>query len=186
MAYLDLGTLPRALRKTLDQHFDNDESKRRAVLAPWSKAEFKCLWPDEMHHWGIWRKWILRSSRSRRLRMRYETAFFKMVLHDMSNSGSIFSPEQPFFPTPLTNVGEAMRSPFDEVSDSEFWAMTMQIGSGNAQWIAEQIRRWLPQLREATHNRSWKQKLFGPDRATVLSKMVTETDVCRGGFPSGL
>lgn len=43
---LDLNALPAPLQDLLDKYFDNDESKRRAVLAPWCDSGCHAIGED--------------------------------------------------------------------------------------------------------------------------------------------
>jgi hypothetical protein len=181
MAYLDLNTLPRTLRKVLDQHFDNDESKRRAVLAP-SVGHCESIIGNGLWAWSPLR-YFWRRKRARLIRESREK-FFKLVVNDREpGSPSIFAPDQPFFPTPLTKVTVEVRSPYPDVlSDAEFWAFMMQLHMGNEAVAANQLRGWANNdLRAALNRRGLQRLCFWKSKAAVIRNMVWKMSAANRG-----
>ncbi|MBW8829745.1 MAG: hypothetical protein JF606_10000 [Burkholderiales bacterium] len=170
MSYLDLKKLPRKLQATLDKHFDNDESKRRAALAPWCAAVCSSVWPRGTWPWSLSAYWW-RPRVARLIREQTET-FFTMHVGDLSNLPSLFDPHLPFFPTPLTNVTKPMVSPWPDVlSDAEYWAFVMQLHDGDEAWARNRLGGWIPQMREAVHPHGTKRLFFWRSKSAILSDL---------------
>ncbi len=97
---LDLNALPTALRASLAASLDNDESRRRAVLAPWAEAGYAVIYPDRLHAWrgGFWRAGAVRRESGSVMRGFFglRRRFFDAL------SESIFDARLPFFATTLT------------------------------------------------------------------------------------
>ena len=150
MPFLDLHTLPPALQASLNRLFDNNESRRRAVLAPWVRAGFTSICPDAEWAWDPWRS-FWRRKWAKGIRAQSEDEFFALQ-QDAPYQGmgepppaaqpqiSIFAPSLPFFPTPLTEVRETMLSPWpDVITHAEFWAYAAQFWSGDAKYAASRL-----------------------------------------------
>jgi hypothetical protein len=153
MAYLDLRTLPPALQEALNRRLDNDESRRRAVLAPAAANRCASIWRDGLYAWRSWKHWGNRGAwfrppgTSAMLRQQDEAFFTTRLDHNRPDSPSIFSPELPFFPCALTDARTVLRSPFPGAfSDAEFWAYTMQACAGDPIRAEQVLRGWADEL----------------------------------------
>lgn len=170
MAYLDLKKLPAELQATLDRHFDNDESKRRAVLAPWVATVCSTVIDQALWAWQpssrFWRrKWAAEVRKDRE-------EFFAMRVGIAEDAPSMFDPPLPFFPTPLTHVTETITSPWPDVlSDAEYWAFVMQLHDGDKEWAFRRISRWIARLSEAVHPHGLKRLRFWHTKAAVIRNM---------------
>lgn len=167
MAYLDLSTLPPALQDALHRHLDNDESRRRAVLAPAASMRCASVWRDGLYAWRPWGGWFRPPGTSAILRMQDE-AFFAMRLDSTrEGSPSIFSPDLPFFPCALTDAKTVLRSPFPEAfSDAEFWAYATQAFQGDACRAEAALRGWAKELASLKAHGvlgRWRYALRKPD-----------------------
>ncbi len=192
---LDLHSLPPALQASLQGHFDNDESRRRAVLAPWVFAGFSAIYPLGVSCWDPLRSFIHRS-KARAFRESREGEFFAIEQNApyddpgieppgrIAPQISIFDPSLPFFPTPLTEVHTPMLSPWpDVVSHAEFWAFATQLCLGNeASAKAEIESRYLDKLHKATHPSGWRRLIPGT-RSALWRDIVWLTDMANKGIP---
>lgn len=173
MTYLDLKQLPRELQGALNKHLDNDESKRRAVLAPICSAACEAIVSENgsaLWAWTplkrFWRRQWARDIRNSR------EQFFTLHVGDLSNLPSLFDPDLPFFPTPLTNVTKPMVSPWPDVlSDAEYWAFVMQLHDGDEAWARNRLGGWIPHLREVAHPHGMKRLFFWRSKSAILSDL---------------
>ena len=78
MTLLNLQSLPPALQASLQRHFDNDESRRRAVLAPWAEAGFSTIYLHGTWAWSPWQS-FWRRSWAHDIRQQSENAFFTIT-----------------------------------------------------------------------------------------------------------
>ncbi len=190
--FLDLHTLPPALQASLSRLFDNDESRRRAVLAPWVRAGFTSICPDAEWAWDPWRS-FWRHKWAKGIRAQSEDEFFALQ-QDAPYQGmgepppaaqpqiSIFDPSLPFFPTPLTEVRETMLSPWpDVITHAEFWAFAAQLSKGNAASTARTLECYLPRLRKAMHP-TGLQRLRPWARSAAWRDIVWRTEMANTGM----
>ncbi len=188
MPLLNLQSLPPALQASLQRHFDNDESRRRAVLAPWASAGFNVIHTGGEWAWDPWQS-FWRRQWAKDIRESREARFFA-ITQDIPYEGpgqeppgritpsiSIFDPSLPFFPTPLTEVHTPMLSPWpDLVTHAEFWAYTTQFWRGDAPYSALYLKRHLPTLHQAMHPEGWRRWLPRA-RAATWRDIVWLTDM---------
>ncbi len=191
MAYLDLNPLPRALQASLSRHFDNDESRRRAVLAPWALAGFSCIYPEGVWAWDPWRS-LTRRKWAREVREGREQRFFANEQHRIEEDTvlvpsnpppmtSIFDPAMAFFPTPLTEVKRPMRSPWpDVITDAEFWAYAVEFRSGWVRFATTDLQGYVPRLRATMQRRGW-QRLRPWARASLWRDIVWRAKMAKSG-----
>ncbi|MBI3101587.1 MAG: hypothetical protein HYY98_08560 [Burkholderiales bacterium] len=192
MPFLDLNALPPALQASLGRIFDNDESRRRAVLAPWARAGFTSICPDAEWAWDPWRS-FWRRKWAKGIRAQSENEFFALQ-QDAPYQGigepppaaqpqvSIFDPSLPFFPTPLTDVRETMLSPWpDVITHAEFWAFAAQLSKGNAASTASTLECYLPRLRKVTHP-TGLQRLRPWARSAAWRDIVWRTEMANTGM----
>lgn len=152
MAYLDLSQLPTSLRALLERKLDNDESRRRALLAPDASCFWAVTWPHGLYPWRPASRLLYLPGTLHDLRIQYEGFLGSRLFQPDPDSPSIFHPDLPFFPTPLTEVKTALRSPFPEAfTDAEFWAYTMQACYGDAQRAESKLRGWAKDLGKRRH-----------------------------------
>ena len=189
MPFLDLNALPPALQASLGRIFDNDESRRRALLAPWAAAGFSAIHDGGEWAWDPWRsfwrrKWASDIRRSR------EDEFFALQQDAPDQSAaapppapalqvSIFDPSLPFFPTPLTEVRETMLSPWpDVITHAEFWAFAAQFWSGDAKYAASRLEGYgyVSALCKAMHP-TGLQRLRPWARSAVWRDIVWRTEM---------
>lgn len=192
MPFLDLNALPPALQASLNRLFDNDESRRRAVLAPWARAGFNVIHDGGEWAWDPWRsfwrrKWASDIRRSR------EDEFFALQQDAPDQSAaapppapalqvSIFDPSLPFFSTPLTEVRETMLSPWpDVITHAEFWAFAAQFCKGDAEFAAGELEHYLPRLRKVMHP-TGLQRLRPWARSAVWRDIVWRTEMAIAGM----
>lgn len=129
---IDLNTLPVSLQEMLDKHFDNDESKRRALLAPWCDSGCHAI------HEGLF-AWRTKRCGALRVRAAVDVAFGRYA--------NILQPDQPFFPTDQTIVTKEMRSAFPDVlTDAQYWAFVMQMCWGDEEFFQNRISHGVPFL----------------------------------------
>ena len=188
MPLLNLHSLPPALQTSLQRHFDNDESRRRAVLAPWVFNEFATIHRDAAWAWNPWQS-FWRRQWAKDIREARQARFFT-IKQDPPYEGpgqeppgcitppiSIFDPSLPFFPTPLTEVHTPMLSPWpDLVTHAEFWAYTTQFWRGDAPYSALYLKRHLSTLHQAMHPEGWRRWLPSA-RAATWRDIVWLTDM---------
>ena len=192
MPFLDLHTLPPALQASLSRLFDNDESRRRALLAPWAAAGFSAIHNAGEWAWDPWRC-FWRRNWARDIRCSREDEFFALQ-QDAPYQGmgepppaaqpqiSIFDPSLPFFPTPLTEVRETMLSPWpDVITHAEFWAFAAQLSNGNARSAASELEGYVPSLRKAMHP-TGLQRLRPWARSAIWRDIVWRTEMANTGM----
>ncbi len=184
MANLDLQALPMALRAALDASFDDDESKRRAVLAPWADAGYVSIFSDGLDAWQEDRAWLLRRGAREAKRERLVREFFSQRVQTVDGSNpSIFDRNLPFFPTRLCEARAVLRSPCPQwICDAEFWALTMQCVDGDAHAAAIELRNRSAALDAAMRHSS----LFGNPRKAALNEMTTLLRAWQTGDTPGL
>jgi hypothetical protein len=152
MPYLDLQQLPRELQAALQRTLPDDESRRRAVLAPWVAGQCTRIldqtWPWEPTR-RFWRTrraaWVCHAAEQ----------FMRCTLDPSDErSPSIFSASQPYFRTDQTAAGQTLVSPWSDVfSDAEFWALTMQMYAGDATAAQNGLDHCAKALRAARNGR---------------------------------
>ncbi|CBL45580.1 Hypothetical protein HDN1F_19970 [gamma proteobacterium HdN1] len=131
---LDLNTLPGPLQEMLDRYFDNDESKRRAVLAPWCDSGCYAIGED-LFAWKTTRFGAMR------VRTAVDNVFKRYA--------NILQSEKPFFPTDKTIVTTEMRSAFPDVlTDAQYWAFVMQMCCEDEEFFQSRITHGVPFLQD--------------------------------------
>ena len=194
MPLLNLQSPPPALQASLQRHFDNDESRRRAVLAPWASAGFNVIHAGGEWAWDPWQS-FWRRQWAKDIRESREARFFT-ITQNIPYDGpgreppgrvtppiSIFDPSLPFFPTPLTEVHTPMLSPWpDIVTHAEFWAFATQLCMGNPVSAKSEIERYMNRLRKAAHPVGWRRLVPGA-RSAVWRDIVWLTVMANQGIP---
>ena len=192
MPFLDLNALPPALQASLGRIFDNDESRRRALLAPWAAAGFSAIHDGGEWAWDPWRS-FWRRKWAKGIRAQSENEFFALQ-QDAPYQGigepppaaqpqvSIFDPSLPFFPTPLTEVRETMLSPWpDVITHAEFWAYAAQFWSGDAKFAASELECYVSDFRKAMHP-TGLQRLRPWARSALWRDIVWRTEMAIAGM----
>jgi hypothetical protein len=180
---LELSTLPEALRAALDASFDNDESRRRAVLAPWSLCGYQTIHGDRLREWrgGFWR-----ASALRRESEIVSNEFFALRCKFFDDTSlSIFDPSLPFFETPLTQVEACVRSPHPKwMSDAEFWAFAYQSCDADVDAARVELEKHGPSIDAVLAQSEGR----GADAARlgVLKRMTTIANAWRTGDIPGM
>jgi hypothetical protein len=114
-----LPELPPALESLARSIYPDVELARRALLAPWPLLGFRSAYDER----ALWAETIPLDDAQRTRRqgieknLREETAPFQRA-------------EQPYFVSPFTSG--TLRSPYSELSDSEFWLYVTLYGSEQA------------------------------------------------------
>lgn len=180
-SYLELNALPSELKAELDKHFDNDESKRRALLAPHCRGRFSAIWPEGMWAWQPMRR-FWRRKWARDVRKDDKTFFQSVVEERFPDSPSLFDPSLPFFPTPLTEVSKPIISPWPEVlSDAEYWALVMQVYSGDETLAQNRIQYWVPYFKKALHPKGLQKLRFWHSKYDELADLCWKEEMRKAG-----
>ncbi len=165
---LDLGSLPAALQTPLVRLLPCDESRRRAVLAPWlavfGEPVIDHPWPWE----PLKRFW--READAAQVRARFEAYLCRTLHPGAARSLSIFDPGLPFFPCALTQATHTWRSPWPGVfTNAEYWAITMQLFNGDPAHADELLQGWV--LREGPHGRLIDKQLSPSERRHLIAEI---------------
>jgi hypothetical protein len=149
MPDLDLQALPAELRAALERAWPGQpDAQRRAMLGPAREAGWQRVWPDLVWPWMPARRWW-RAGQARRWRQLFEWHFgsARRDILDREQGPRLFDPAQPFFDTPWTRPTVALRSPAPEAfSDAEYWAIAMQLFSGDLALAEPAVRAWARDL----------------------------------------
>lgn len=109
-----LPDLPSRLDSYIRTQYSDETLARRALLAPWPWLGFRSA-SDER---DLWRDTAASNPNAEKRRMAFEQALSSK--EDLAAGViKVLSLDQPFFPAPET--GGALRSPYPELSDSDYW-----------------------------------------------------------------
>jgi hypothetical protein len=114
MDTLLVPALPSALNSLLKTLYPDETLARRALLAPWPWTGFSSAWDERT----LWLDIAANSPDAEGRRL-----YFEGILDPKKNPSGpgprIERLDQPFFPAP--NTGGTLRSPYTELSDSDYW-----------------------------------------------------------------
>lgn len=146
-----LSDLPPELGRFVRELYPDELLARRALLAPWPGRGFRSVWQAR----ALWRDPKAEGQEERRA--------FEGLLQ--ANRERFFSSvEQPYFPAEGTQG--TLRSPYRQLSDSEYWIYVAEVGS------EEEARQWLQKPLEGLDGLSVLQWLDRAAHKGILSRAV--------------
>ncbi len=174
---LDLQTLPSPLLNLLDKYLDSDESKRRAILAPWCNSRCNRI----IDGLSVW---------TRKTPWKIELEVRRDVEVDLKQFSQIFEPSLPFFPTDQTNVKTQLKSAFPDVlTDAQYWAFVYQTSDGSKDFFDSRMMSPLRcnngksryDILKQKKTQTGLRKMFGGRYSTELLQLWRELDFSNSG-----
>ncbi|MAZ66117.1 MAG: hypothetical protein CMF25_03315 [Kangiellaceae bacterium] len=127
-----LDALPAPLLNAVGQHFSNDESKVRAVFAPWCNAKFERI-IDGISVWKRQNPWS------------FERAIRESVERDLEKFADIFSTNRPYFACSEITSQHILTSPYpDLLNDANYWAFVSQTSLGDEDFFRQRMEKPMP------------------------------------------
>ncbi len=181
MSLFDLTSLPLELQATLQRLLPDEESRRRAVLAPWVAAQGQTIathtWP-----WVPWQRFWRAHAAANTRALCEQWLASRLNPHDPA-SPSVFDPALPYFPCPQTRVTRVLNSPWPSIfTDAEFWALTMQLFDGEPDTAQRVLTGWVHQCQAQKHLAAGQSLSASERRALLREIWQLETARQSGNF----